>query len=122
MKIGQIRKLVVTAAAIWLILTSMEIPSVFAHTVLGTPDGDLSYFRKNDHESNPKNTIYAPYPGSAGHVPGPLAYVWPGSGSNTYLEDPSLPPGYQRVANIPQRQQYLLQPQIKMSLATSFLA
>ena len=95
MKIGQIRKLVVTAAAIWLILTSMEIPSVFAHTVLGTPDGDLSYFRKNDHESNPKNTIYAPYPGSAGHVPGPLAYVWPGSGSNTYLEDPSLPPGYQ---------------------------
>lgn len=52
-------------------------------------DGSLPYFRKNDHESNPKNDF------GVGHVPGPLAHLWPGSGSNMYLGDRSLPPGYQ---------------------------
>jgi len=91
MKIGQIRKRVVSAAAIWLILASIEIPSVFAHTVLGTLNGNLPYYRQNDHESNPKNTNF----GSTGHVPGVLGYVWPGSGANMYTGDASLPPGYQ---------------------------
>ena len=83
------RKLAVSAILLWIILASPQIHPAFAHTVLGTPDGSLSYFRKNDHESNSKNDF------GVGHVPGPLAHLWPGSGSNRYLEDSSFPPGYQ---------------------------
>jgi len=83
------RKFVVSAILLWIILASPQILLAFAHTVLGTPDGSPSYFRKNDHELNPKNNF------GVGHVPGPLVHLWPGSGSNRYLEDSSFPPGYQ---------------------------
>lgn len=64
--------------------------SVSAHTNLGNLNGLSPYFRNNDHELNPTNS----FAGQA-HVPGPLAYVWPGSGLNRYANDPSQPPGYQ---------------------------
>jgi hypothetical protein len=62
---------------------------VYAHTTLGNLNGSSPLFRSNDHELNPTNTF-----GTA-HVPGPLGYVWPGSGLNMYSGDPSNPPGYQ---------------------------
>jgi len=78
-----------SAILLCMILASTQISLVFGHTVLGNMTGALPYFRKNDHERNPGNTFVSSL------VPGPVAYVWPGSGSNTYLDDPRLPPGYQ---------------------------
>jgi len=66
---------------------SLSIP-VYAHTTLGNLTGSAPYFRSNDHELNPTNTF-------GGHVPGPLGYVWPGSGLNMYSSLPQNPPGYQ---------------------------
>ena len=83
------RKQIVLATLLCAILALPEILPAFSHTVLGTPGGALPYFRNNDHELNSKNDF------GKGHVPGPLAYIWPGSGSNRYLEDNTLPPGYQ---------------------------
>ena len=83
------RKFIVSAILLWIILASPQVLPAFSHTVLGTPNGSIPYFRKNDHELNPKNDF------GVGHVPGPLVHLWPGSGSNRYLEDSSLPPGYQ---------------------------
>ena len=59
--------------------------SVSAHTTLGDLTGTSPY-RINDNEL----TI----PGG-NHVPGPLGYVWPGSGLDTYSAVASNPPGYQ---------------------------
>ena len=67
---------------------SFSVP-VYAHTTLGDLNGSAPYFRSNDHELNPTNTF-----GNA-HVPGPLGYVWPGSGLDIYSGNPSNPPGYQ---------------------------
>ena len=73
----------------YIVIASILFSPVQAHTVLGDMTGIAPYFRKNDHERNPTNTF------SQSLVPGPVGYVWPGSGSNTYLNDPSIPPGYQ---------------------------
>ena len=83
------RKFIVSAILLWIILASPQILPAFSHAVLGTPDGSLSYFRKNDHESNPKNDF------GVGHVPGPLAHIWPGSGLNKYTGNMLSLPGYQ---------------------------
>jgi hypothetical protein len=56
-----------------------------AHTTLGDLTGTSPY-RINDNEF----TIP-----SGNHVPGPLGYVWPGSGLDTYSGVASNPPGYQ---------------------------
>lgn len=66
-----------------------QILAVKGHTVLGRLDGSPPYFREGDHESNPHNMF------GRGHVPGPLAHVWPGSGLDIYAGDPARPPGYQ---------------------------
>jgi len=66
-----------------------QIYTVHGHTVLGKLDGSLRYFRRDDHQSNPENTF------GVGHVPGPLAHIWPGSGLNTYTGNMANPPGYQ---------------------------
>jgi hypothetical protein len=78
----------VTAALILVLTTSLFAP-VYAHTTLGNLTGSNGYFRSNDHELNPTNTF------GAAHVPGPLGYVWPGSGLDMYTGNPSNPPGYQ---------------------------
>jgi hypothetical protein len=70
-----------------LLVTQLFSP-VFAHTTIGNLSNTPPYFRHNDHELNPNNTF-----GTA-HVPGPLAYLWPGSGFNFYTNT-SGPPGYQ---------------------------
>jgi len=59
---------------------------VFAHTTLGDLTGTSPY-RTNDTE------LTTSPPGH--HVPGPLGYVWPGSGLDTYSGVASNPPGYQ---------------------------
>ena len=61
---------------------------VYAHTTLGNLNGTGPLYRSNDNELNPTNTL-------GGHVPGPLGYVWPGSGLDMYSGMPSNPPGYQ---------------------------
>ena len=61
---------------------------VYAHTTLGNLNGTGPFYRSNDNELNPTNTL-------GGHVPGPLGYVWPGSGLNMYSGIASNPPGYQ---------------------------
>lgn len=66
---------------------SVSIPA-YAHTTLGDLNGKAPYFRSNDHELNPTNAF-------GGHVPGPLGYVWPGSGLDMYSGQASNPPGYQ---------------------------
>jgi hypothetical protein len=58
---------------------------VFAHTTLGDLTGTSPY-RTNDNELDTS---------SGYHVPGPLGYVWPGAGLNTYSGIASNPPGYQ---------------------------
>jgi len=78
----------VTVVLILALAASLLAP-VYAHTTLGDLNGSNPYFRFNDHELNPTNTF-----GKA-HVPGPLGYVWPGSGLNMYSGNPSNPPGYQ---------------------------
>jgi hypothetical protein len=67
---------------------SLIVP-VYAHTTLGNLTGSGPYYRSNDHELNPTNTLVGV------HVPGPLGYVWPGSGLDMYSGNPSKPPGYQ---------------------------
>ncbi len=62
---------------------------VYAHTTLGNLNGTTLPYRSNDNELNPTNTW------AGDHVPGPLGYVWPGSGLNTYSGISSNPPGYQ---------------------------
>jgi hypothetical protein len=64
-------------------------PPVNAHTTLGDLTGSPRFFRHNDNELNPSNTF-----GTA-HVPGPLGFVWPGSGLDSYTGLSSNPPGYQ---------------------------
>ena len=59
---------------------------VYAHTTLGDLTGTSPY-RTNDTE------LTTSPPGH--HVPGPLGYVWPGSGLDTYSGVASNPPGYQ---------------------------
>jgi hypothetical protein len=59
---------------------------VWAHTTLGDLTG-TSPFRTNDTE------LTTSPPGN--HVPGPLGYVWHGSGLDTYSAVASDPPGYQ---------------------------
>jgi hypothetical protein len=61
------------------------VPPVLGHTTLGDLTGTSPY-RTNDNEQN----ILGGH-----HVPGPLGYVWPGSGLDTYSEVASNPPGYQ---------------------------
>ena len=58
---------------------------VWAHTTLGDMTGSPPY-RVNDNELD--------IPGGH-HVPGPLAYVWPGGGLDAYSGVASNPPGYQ---------------------------
>jgi len=67
---------------------SLSIP-VYAHTTLGNLTGTSPFYRTNDHELNPTNTF------GAAHAPGPLGYVWPGSGLDSYSGIYSNPPGYQ---------------------------
>jgi len=71
-----------------LLLTAILLSSVtpvFAHTTLGDLTGTSPY-RVNDNELD--------IPGES-HVPGPLGYVWPGGGLDTYSGIASNPPGYQ---------------------------
>ena len=62
------------------------IAPVWAHTTLGDLTGQYPY-RTNDTE------LTTSPPGN--HLPGPLGYVWPGSGLNTYSGVFTYPPGYQ---------------------------
>jgi len=66
------------------------VSPVAAHTTLGNNNGNPPFFKSNEEELNPTNTFL----GSV-HVPGPLGFVWPGSGLNTYTGINSNPPGYQ---------------------------
>jgi hypothetical protein len=69
------------------LISSLAAP-VYAHTTLGDLNGTAPFYRSNDNELNPTDTF-------GGHVPGPLGYVWPGSGLNEYSGIASNPPGYQ---------------------------
>ncbi|MEM3732854.1 MAG: carboxypeptidase-like regulatory domain-containing protein [Candidatus Bathyarchaeia archaeon] len=71
------------------LLLFIQTIQVSAHTTLGKISGESPFFKINDHELNPNNTF-----GNA-HVPGPLAYIWPGSGLKIYLNNLNYPPGYQ---------------------------
>ena len=62
------------------------VAPVWAHTTLGDLTGSSPY-RKNDTE------LTTSPPGD--HIAGPLGYVWPGSGLNTYSNVQTNPPGYQ---------------------------
>ncbi|MBS7656000.1 carboxypeptidase regulatory-like domain-containing protein [Candidatus Bathyarchaeota archaeon] len=73
----------------FLLFFILQSSSISAHTTLGKISGSPPFFRVDDHELNPSNSF-----GTA-HVPGPLAYLWPGSGVKTYLNNLNLPPGYQ---------------------------
>ncbi|WP_455367758.1 carboxypeptidase-like regulatory domain-containing protein, partial [[Eubacterium] cellulosolvens] len=66
---------------------SITCPTI-AHTTLGNLNDNPPLFRSDDHQSSPTNRF-------GGHVPGPLGYVWPGSGLNMYSGNPMYPPGYQ---------------------------
>ena len=72
-----------------IVLALCLIAPVEAHTTIGNLTGSDPLYRLNDHELNPQNT-FGQY-----HVPGPLGYVWPGSGLNMYSGVASYPPGYQ---------------------------
>ena len=67
---------------------SLSTP-VYAHTTMGNLNGSSPYLRSNDHELNPTNSF------GRAHVPGPLGYVWAGSGLDAYSGVMSNPPGYQ---------------------------
>ena len=74
--------------AIPLLLVALGLSSiapVWAHTTLGDLTATPPY-HANDTELDT---------GTGYHVPGPLGYVWPGSGLNTYSDIASNPPGYQ---------------------------
>src|SRR5208283_183517 len=60
----------------------------YAHTTIGDLNSTPPLYRINDNELNSVVT-------SGNHVPGPLGYVWPGSGMNTYSGVRQNPPGYQ---------------------------
>ena len=75
--------------AILLLMVALALSFVApasAHTTLGDMTGTSPY-RTNDTE------LTTSPPGH--HVPGPLGYVWPGSGLDTYSGVASNPPGYQ---------------------------
>jgi hypothetical protein len=82
------RKIKALLLLIFLFLFS-QVHQISAHTTLGKNSSESALFRVDDHELNPNNSF------GAAHVPGPLAYVWPGSGLKTYLANLNLPPGYQ---------------------------
>jgi hypothetical protein len=60
----------------------------YAHTTIGDLNNSPPFYRINDNELNSDVT-------SGNHVPGPLGYVWPGAGLNTYTGVRRKPPGYQ---------------------------
>jgi len=75
-------------SAIPLLLMALVLSSiapVWGHTTLGDLTGTPPY-RINDNELDIAG---------GNHVPGPLGYVWPGSGLDTYSGISSDPPGYQ---------------------------
>lgn len=65
---------------------STSVPA-FAHTTIGDLNSTTPTYRSNDNELNSVVT-------SGNHLPGPLGYVWPGSGLNTYTGNKRNPPGY----------------------------
>lgn len=69
------------------LLIATSTATVSAHTTLGDLNNSSPFYRSNDNELNAAILGH--------HVPGPLGYVWPGSGMNTYSGVPSYPPGYQ---------------------------
>jgi len=71
-----------------LALSATLAAPAYAHTTLGNLNRSAPFFRSNDHELNPTNAF-------GDHVPGPLGYVWPGSGLNMYSGVRTRPPGYQ---------------------------
>ena len=78
-----------TIPLLLMVLGLSSIAPVFGHTTLG----DLttaSPYRVNDNELNMATPALQGH-----HVPGPLGYVWPGSGLDTYSGLASNPPGYQ---------------------------
>jgi hypothetical protein len=76
-------------AIVLLALTVSLTAPVYAHTTLGNLSGSSPLYRSSDHELNPTNAF------GRAHAPGPLGYVWPGSGLNIFSGDSSNPPGYQ---------------------------
>jgi hypothetical protein len=77
------------AIAILLLALALSLSApAYAHTTLGNLNSSPPLFRSNDNELNTPS-----FP--ANHVPGPLGYVWPGSGLDTYSGDRSNPPGYE---------------------------
>ena len=78
----------IPAIVLMLLFGTVAAP-VYAHTTLGNLNGSAQFFRSNDNELNPSNSF------PPGHVPGPLGFVWPGSGLDSYTGLSSNPPGYQ---------------------------
>ena len=76
-------------AILMIALALCLIAPVEAHTTIGNLTGSDPLYRLNDHELNPEDAS------RRYHVPGPLGYVWPGSGVNMYSGVASYPPGYQ---------------------------
>ncbi|MGQ9543955.1 MAG: carboxypeptidase-like regulatory domain-containing protein [Candidatus Bathyarchaeia archaeon] len=70
-----------------ILFTVKLVTPVYSHTTIGNLNGNPPFYRANDHELNPTNSF------GAAHVPGPLGYVWPGSGFNLYVGGDH--PGYQ---------------------------
>ena len=70
-----------------ILLLGTIIDPAYGHTTLGDLNDSPPLYRSNDNELN----TFA----SGHHVPGPLGYVWPGSGLDTYSGIGSNPPGYQ---------------------------
>jgi hypothetical protein len=71
-----------------LVLICVTSAPAYAHTTIGDLNSSSPLYRTNDNELNSVVT-------SGNHVPGPLGYVWPGSGMNTYSGVRQNPPGYQ---------------------------
>ena len=69
-------------------LTASLSAPVYGHTTLGDLNNTPPIFRTNDNELNTPEFL-------GNHVPGPLGYVWPGSGLDAYSGDAANPPGYQ---------------------------
>lgn len=78
-----------TITFLLIVLTCCLIAPASSHTTIGNLNSSEPLFRANDHELNPTNSF-----GQA-HVPGPLGYVWPGSGLNMFAGTSGYPPGYQ---------------------------
>ena len=77
----------VIAILLLTLAASLSTP-VYAHTTLGDLNSSPPIFRSNDNELNTPNFL-------GNHVPGPLGYVWPGGGLDTYSGSQLNPPGYQ---------------------------